>query len=83
MFPLLSHPRAQPGVVDVLVSNAHSFLIVTQKFQLQINYTLAVIVENVTFSGILISIFLYIFITVSSLVSHFYFCPRRENKKQP
>ena len=34
-------------------------------------------------SGIPILIFLCIFITASSPVSYSYFCPRRENKKQP
>ena len=61
---------------------AHIFLIITPKFQLQIHYTLKVIAKNVTFSVVPISI-LCIFITASSPVSHTYFCPRRENKKQP
>ena len=48
-------------------------------------YTSAVTAENLPISGIglPILIFLCIFITASSPVSHSYFCPRRENKKQP
>ena len=62
---------------------AHSFLIVTPKFQLQIHYTLEDIAESVQISSIPVLIFLGIFKTASSPVSHTYFCPRRENKKQP
>ena len=79
----LSH-RAQPEVVLFWYQmKAHIFLIVTWKFQLQIHYTLAVIAENVPISGIPIFIFLCIFITASSPVSHSYFCPRREYRSNP
>ena len=51
------------------------------KFQLQIHYTLEVVAENEPVSGIPILIFLCIFITALTPVSHTYFRPRRENKK--
>ena len=82
MFPLHSHP---PGLNQKWYFfwsqiKAHIFLIITQKFQLQIHYMLAVIAENVPIFGIPILIFLCIFITGTFPVSHSYFCPRRENK---
>ena len=48
-------------------------------------YTLEVVVENIPISSrpIPILIFLCIFITISSPVSHTHFCSRREDKKQP
>ena len=52
------------------------------KFQLQIHCTLEGTAENVPIIGIPILIFLCIYITASSPVSHTYFCPRRENKKE-
>ena len=52
---------------------AYIFLIITFKFQLQIHYTLEVIAENVPITGIPILIFLCIFITPSSPVSHAFF----------
>ena len=79
-----SSPRAQPEVPVVLFwcqMKAHIFLIITPKFQLQIHYGilyLVVTTENVPISGIPILIFLCIFISASSSVSHTYFCPRRE-----
>ena len=77
-------PRAQLEVVLFWYQmKAHIFLIITQKFHLQIHYTVAAIAENVLISGIPILIFLCIFITASSPVSLSYFCPRSENNKQP
>ena len=75
-----SSPRAQLEVVLFWISNESPyFLIVNPKLQLQI----PVIGENVPISGVPILIFWCIFITAYSPVSHSYFCPRRENKKQP
>ena len=54
------------------------FLIITQKFQLQIHYTLQVIAENVAISDIPILI-LCIFITASSPMSHI-FAPKEKIK---
>ena len=62
---------------------AHIFLIIILKFHLQILCSFWDTAENVTITGIPISNFLCIYITASSPVSHTYFCPRRENKKQP
>ena len=61
---------------------AHIFLILIPKFQLQIHYTLKGTAENVQVIGVSIMIFLCIYLTASSPVSHTYFYPRRENKKQ-
>ena len=80
----LSSPTAQPEVVLFLVSNESPYFShYNPKIQLQIHYSLAVIAENVPVSGIPIFIFLRIFITALSPVSHSYCYPRRENKKQP
>ena len=55
---------------------AHTFLIITPKFQLEMYYNLSVMAENVPMYGI------PIFIAASSQVSHSYFCPRRENRSK-
>ena len=60
---------------------AHIFLIITQKYQLQIQCTLADIAENVHLSHIEILISC-IFITASHQC-HILFLQRRENKEQP
>ena len=59
---------------------ARIFLIITPKFQIQIEYTLEVIAENVPISGIPILIFLCIFITASFPSVTYVILPRRENK---
>ena len=65
------NPQAQPEVVLFCCQmKINIFLIIAPKFQRQIHYTLKVIAENVPTSGIPILIFLLIFITASSLVSH-------------
>ena len=75
-------PRAQPEVVLLCCYlKAYIFLIITQKFQLQIHYTAEVTAENGSTSGIPILIFLCIFVTASFPVLHTCFCFRRENKK--
>ena len=51
------------------------------KFQLQIHCSLKGTAGNVQVTGVSIMIFLGI-LTASSPVSHTYFYPRRENKKQ-
>ena len=61
---------------------ARYFLTIIPKFQLQIHYTLEGTAENVQVIGVPILIILCIYITASSPVSHTYFCPRKENKKQ-
>ena len=61
---------------------AHIFRIITPKFQLQIQYTLEVIVENVPISGVTIFIFLCIFTTASSPVSHTSFVPGEKIKSK-
>ena len=62
-------PMMQPEVVRFWCQmKAHTFLIITLKFQPQIHYTLEAIAENVPISGIPIFIFLCIFITASTPV---------------
>ena len=75
-----SSPRAQPEAVLFWYESPY-FSNYNPKFQLQIHNTLEVIADNVPISGIPILIFLCIFITASSPVSHTCFCLRRENKK--
>ena len=50
---------------------------------IQIYYTYKVIAETVPVCGIPILIFFGSFITALYPVPHTYFCPGRENKKQP
>ena len=72
-------PRTQPEVGFFwCCTKALIFLIITPKFQLQIHYTLKVIAENVSISGIPILIFLLIFMTASSPVSCTVFAPREK-----
>ena len=79
-----SSPRAQPEVVDFLMSNeAHIFLIVNPKFQLQILCSFRDTIQNVKLNGIPENNFLCIFITVSSPRVHTFFCLWRVNKKLP
>ena len=74
-------PRGQPEIVLFWCQIiAHIFSYYNPIISAS-NYTLEVTAENVSISDIPILIFLCIFITASSLVSHTNFCPRRENKK--
>ena len=82
--PITFSPPGLNGIITFWCQlKAHIFLSITPKFQLQIHYTLAVVAENLSISGIPTLIFLCIFITALFPVSHSYICPRRENKKQP
>ena len=82
-----SSPRAQPEVVvvfwfrnkliriDFLVSNESPYF---SHYNPKISASNSLPINNVPISDIPILIFLCIFITASSPMSHSYFCPRRE-----
>ena len=78
-----SSHRAQLQVVFLVSNKSPYFIHYNPKFQLQMHYSLAVKAEKVPISSIPILIVLCFSITTRSPVLHSYFCPRRENKKQP